>query len=199
MTMCDFDLFVIGGSAGALEPLIEIVGALPADLAIPIAVVLHLTPTHPSLVPPLLARTSVRRVREPEDKEPLQPHTIYVAAPNYHMLVERHGTIALSVDDPVNFSRPSVDVLFESAAHAFGARVVGLVLSGANADGAAGLRRIAEAGGIALVQSPASAAYPAMPAAAAQLVPAARTITPRTVGSVLARLSAVPSLVEPLS
>jgi two-component system chemotaxis response regulator CheB len=199
MTTSGFDLFVIGGSAGALEPLLEITSVIPAELEIPIAVVLHLTPSQPSLVPPLLARESARRIREAEDKEPLQPHTIYIAPPNYHMLVERTGTLALSVDDPVNFSRPSVDVLFESAADAFGARLIGLVLSGANADGAAGLRRIADAGGLALVQSVASAAYPTMPAAAAQLVPAARIITPSTIGSVLARLAALPSLAEPMS
>ncbi len=193
-----FDLIVIGGSAGALEPLLEIVGQLPAELAAPLAVVVHLRPGQPSLVPGLLADATSRAIREPEDKEPLLPHTIYVAPPNYHMLVERRRSIALSVDDPVNFSRPSIDVLFESAADAFGAGVIGLVLSGANVDGAAGLARIAGAGGIALVQHLASAAYPAMPEAAARQVPSARALAPGDVAPFLARLSAPRSVLEPL-
>lgn len=195
--MRTFDLFVIGGSAGALEPLMEILAALPATVAMPIAIVIHLRPSQPSLVPSLLARETARRVCEADDKEPLVPQTIYVAPPNYHILIERSGSIALSVDSPVNFSRPSVDVLFESAADAFGSRVIGLLLSGANADGAAGLQRIAESGGVALVQSPETAAYPAMPTAGASLVPAARALAPSEVAAFLARLSDAPSPVEP--
>jgi two-component system chemotaxis response regulator CheB len=187
--MRGIDLVVIGGSAGALEPLLAIVSALPATHTAPIAVVVHLTPTQPSLVPALLAGVSSRKVREPEDKEPLAPNTIFVAPPNYHMLVERNRTIALSVDAPIHFSRPSIDVLFESAAHAFGDGVIGVLLSGANHDGAAGLRRIADAGGIAVVQSISSAAYPAMPATAAERVPSALACTPRELLELLARFA----------
>ncbi|MBZ0231460.1 MAG: chemotaxis protein CheB, partial [Deltaproteobacteria bacterium] len=131
-------LLVVGGSAGALEPLLAIVGALPPALETPIAVLLHLSPRQPSLLPQLLGHVTSRRVREAEDKEPLAPGTIYVAPPDYHLLVERAGTLALSVDPPVNFSRPSIDVLFESAADAFGPGVAALVLSGSNHDGDAG-------------------------------------------------------------
>lgn len=191
--MRDLALLVIGGSAGALEALREVLAGLPAALSAPIAVVLHQRPTQPSLVPALLARASVRAVREPEDKEPLAPRTVYVAPPNYHMLIERGGTIALSVDDPVHFSRPSVDVLFESAAAAFGRGVVGLVLSGSNPDGAEGLHRIAAAGGVALVQDPASAAHAAMPRAAARrLGGLAHALAPREVAAFLARLAGSP-------
>ena len=183
------DIIVIGGSAGALEALLELLPTLPAELAAPIAVVLHLKPTQPSMVPELLARVCTRVVREPEDKEPIAPGTVYVAPPNYHMLLERGGTIALSVDEPVHFSRPSLDVLFESAADAFGPGVVGLVLSGSNADGAEGLQRIAAAGGVALVQAPASAAYATMPEAAARRVGGhARALAPREVAPFLSRL-----------
>ena len=187
--MTRIDLLVIGGSAGSLEPLIDILGSFDGELAIPIVVAIHQSPTQRSLVPALLARVSARNVREAEDKQPLEPYAVYVAPPNYHLLIERTKTIALSVDEPVNFSRPSIDVLFESAADAFGAHVAGLVLSGANQDGAAGLRTIHEAGGIALVQRTATAQYPAMPAAALSRVPTAHVVAPGEVVSALTRLT----------
>ena len=183
-----FDAIAIGGSAGALEPLFEILRPLPVSVACPVVVVMHVLPNQPSLLPALLQKACPQRtVREPEDKEPLEAHTIYVAPPNYHLLIERDHTLAMSVDDPVNFSRPSIDVLFESAADAFGARIAGVLLSGSNADGAAGLARIAHHGGIAIVQ--AQADYPAMPEAGRRLVPAARALTPAAIVSLLAELS----------
>ncbi|HEY0252679.1 MAG TPA: chemotaxis protein CheB, partial [Kofleriaceae bacterium] len=99
-------------------------------------------------------------------KQPLRPNEIYVAPPNYHLLIERTRSLALSVDDVVNFSRPSIDVLFESAADAYGPRCAGVILSGANDDGARGLARIATHGGKAFVQAPGTAGQPAMPTAA---------------------------------
>ncbi|HWO17431.1 MAG TPA: chemotaxis protein CheB [Kofleriaceae bacterium] len=198
------DLIVIGGSAGALEVLLELMPQLPAELLAPIAIVLHQKPTQPSLVPQLLARACSRAVREPEDKEPLARGTVYVAPPNYHMLIERGGTIALSVDEPVHFSRPSIDVLFESAADALGRGVVGLVLSGSNPDGAEGLHRIAAAGGVALVQAPATAAHAVMPEAAARRVGAlahaqAHALAPREVAPFLSRLAGQEPLPSPLT
>jgi two-component system chemotaxis response regulator CheB len=172
------DILVIGGSAGSLEPLMAILAALPADVTAAIGVVVHMLPTQPSHLTSILARQGVRRVCEPEDKQPLEPNTIYVAPPNYHMLIERSRTIALSVDEPVNYSRPSIDVLFETAADAFGKRTIGILLSGSNADGAAGLKRIADAGGIALVQKPESAAYAVMPQAALHSLPTAGIYDP---------------------
>jgi two-component system, chemotaxis family, protein-glutamate methylesterase/glutaminase len=184
------EIIVIGGSAGALEPLLDIVRALPDELAAPVAIVLHLAPRQPSQLPSLLARVTQRRVREPDDKEAVAPRTIYVAPPNYHMLIERSRRIALSVDDLVNFSRPSIDVLFESAVDAYGAGVVGLVLSGANHDGAQGLRRIADAGGASLVQTPASAAHAAMPVAALERVPSAHQLVHQDIAPFLGRILA---------
>ncbi|MGE0546275.1 MAG: chemotaxis protein CheB [Kofleriaceae bacterium] len=186
--MAKIELFIIGGSAGALEPLLEILSGLTPELTMPIAIVLHLNPSHPSLLSGLLARTCNRPVSEPDDKQPLASGAIYVAPPNYHLLVERDRTLSLSVDELVHFSRPSIDVLFESAADAFGSEVVALVLSGSNADGAEGLRRIAEAGGVALVQSEASASYPTMPAAAAARVPDAQRLAPGEVVGFISRL-----------
>lgn len=181
-------LLVIGGSAGSLEPLMAILAALPAGFTAPIAIVIHMLPTQPSHLVALLGRQSARRVVEPEDKEPLEPSTIYVAPPNYHMLIERTHAIALSVDDPVNYSRPSIDVLFESAADAYGKDTIGVLLSGSNADGAAGLKRIADAGGIAFVQKPESAAYAVMPQAALQSLPTAGAYDPSEMATAISKL-----------
>lgn len=186
-----FDLLVVGGSAGALEAVVELVGALPLSVACPIAIVLHIPPRVPSLLPSVLARATARPVREAEDKEPLAPHTIYVAPPDYHLLVERDRHVSLSVDEPVHFSRPSIDVLFESAADALGARVAALLLSGSNEDGARGLARVATAGGLALVQDPAAAAFSTMPAAGARLAPRARAVNVAEVVDLLAMMTGV--------
>src|SRR4051794_15303747 len=168
--MIDPDVIVIGGSAGALEALLAIIPALPDALLAPIVIVIHLPTGQPNLVPELLARSTRRPVLEIEDKMPLQSNTVYVAPPNYHVLIERGRTLALSVDEPVQFSRPSIDVLFESAADSCGARASGVLLSGANDDGARGLARIAQAGGRVVIQDPATAAHPVMPAAAVRLI-----------------------------
>ena len=166
MTTHPVEAIVIGGSAGSLDVLLVALPALPADFALPIAIVLHLAPTGPSLVAQVLAERCRLPVREVEDKEPIVPGTIYVAPPNYHLLIERHRAFALTVDEPVRFSRPSIDVCFASAADAYGPAVAGLLLSGANDDGVDGLARIVAAGGVALVQDPASASSPTMPQAA---------------------------------
>ncbi|MEO6774679.1 MAG: chemotaxis protein CheB [Kofleriaceae bacterium] len=162
------ELIVIGGSAGALEALLVLVPALADELIAPIVIAIHLAANQRNLVPNLLRNVTRRTVVEAEDKAPLEPRSIYIAPPNYHLLVERTGSLALSVDEVVNFSRPSIDVLFESAAEAFGTRCTGVLLSGANDDGARGLQRIADAGGRAYVQAPASASQPTMPNAGLQ-------------------------------
>lgn len=160
-------LLAIGGSAGGVEALLKLAALLPAGCAASVVVAMHLLPSRPSLLPKLLAECCALPVREAEDKEPLLPGTVYLAPPNYHLMVDNAPPqICLSVDPPVHFSRPSIDVLFESCAEAFGPRVMGLLLSGANNDGAAGLQAIARSGGITAVQSPADARVPTMPAAA---------------------------------
>ena len=181
-------LIVIGGSAGALEPLLEILRGLPLEVTAPVVVVLHLHPSHPSLIATLLQQTCPERpAREADDKTRLEPGAIHVAPPNYHLLVERGGTLSLSIDEPVLFSRPSIDVLFESAAHAFGSGVIGVLLSGSSADGAAGLAAIVAAGGSAVVQ--ADAPYPQMPEAALRLVPSAHALAAGEIAAHLARLA----------
>ncbi len=160
------DAIVIGGSSGALEALAVVLPALPAAAAVPIVIVVHLPPDRPSHLTTVLGGRTVLPVREAEDKEPLAPGVIYVGPPNYHLLIERGGTLALSADDLLHFSRPSIDVLFESAADAYGPRLTGVVLSGANADGADGLATIRRAGGLAIAQAPDQALVRTMPEAA---------------------------------
>ena len=187
--MSDLEAIVIGGSAGALEALLAIVPALPEQVSCPIVIVLHLSPAQPSLVPEILSRVCTRAVHEAEDKAPLCDHTVYVAAPNYHLLIERNRSLSLSIDEPVHHSRPAIDVLFESAADAYGPAVAGLVLSGANQDGAEGLSQIREAGGVAIIQDPATASSPAMPEAAMRRVgPSAHVVRLGDLGGFLARL-----------
>ena len=132
----------------------------------PVVVVVHLTPNRPSLLPELFTARCAARVSETEDKLPASPGTIWFAPSNYHTLLEADGTFSLSVDPPVNFSRPSIDVLFESAAEAYGSRLTAVVLTGANDDGARGARSIRQRGGLVVVQDPESAEAKEMPRAA---------------------------------
>jgi two-component system chemotaxis response regulator CheB len=160
------DAIVIGASAGGVEALSAVLCALPAGLRATVFVVLHLPREGPSLLVDIFSPRCSLPVREVRDKEPVSGGTIYVAAPDYHLLLDEGPRLALSVDDPVNYSRPSIDVLFESAADVYGDRLMGIILSGGNDDGAAGLRSVQRNGGIAVVQDPASAQVPVMPAAA---------------------------------
>ncbi len=165
---------VIGASAGGVQALSIILDDLPADFDLPILVVVHVPPRKPSALVDLFARKSRLAVKEAEDKEPIAPGTIYFAPPDYHLLVESEGTLSLSSDELVNHSRPAIDILFETAADAFGPALVGIVLTGANNDGAHGLQMVGEAGGTALVQDPATAEVATMPAAALAACPTAR-------------------------
>jgi len=161
-----YDIIVFGSSAGGYSALAEVLPQLPVDLPQAVVVAQHLHPGSGEYMVEYLSRRCRMPVREPEDKEPVLPGVIAVAAAQYHLLIERDRTFAFSVDDKVNFSRPSIDVLFESVAAVYGPRAVGVVLTGANADGAAGLRAIKAAGGLAVVQDPASAETPFMPRSA---------------------------------
>jgi len=160
------EAIVIGGSAGAFSALKVLVPALPPALAVPVLVVIHLPPDRPSAIAEVFQQEALRRVKEADDKEPLVAGTVYFAPPAYHLLIETDRTLSLSADDPVHHSRPSIDVLFESAADAFGGGLLAVVLSGANEDGARGLKAVVDAGGQAIVQDPADAEHPLMPTAA---------------------------------
>lgn len=156
---------VIGASAGAVEALGTLLPALPSDSKLPFLVVVHIPSYRPSLLVEIFARKCALPVRQPFDKVPVEPG-IWFAAPDYHLLVERDRTFSVSLDEPVNFSRPSIDVLFESAAHVYGRNLVAVVLTGASRDGARGARQVRDVGGVVLVQDPADAEVDIMPKAA---------------------------------
>lgn len=160
------DAIVIGGSAGALEVLMGLLPILPAGLRACVLIVLHVPRNKPSLLVDLFAPRCALPVSEACDGAPLAPGTVVVAPPDYHVLVDTGPRISLSIDAPVHYSRPSIDVLFESAADTFGPHLVGMLLSGANADGARGMAAIERCGGMTMVQAPHSALVPVMPLAA---------------------------------
>ena len=179
---------VIGASAGGVEALTELFATLPASFALPIVLVMHLPPASESLLVEVLGRRCPLPLQEGSDKEPIRGGRVYVAPPGYHLLVERDRSLALSVDPPVNYSRPSIDVFFESAAHAYRGRLLGIVLTGANEDGARGLAAIRACGGAAWVQDPATAMARAMPAGAIARAGADRILNLQEMAAALAAL-----------
>lgn len=164
--MSRIDLIVAGTSLGGLAALSTLLRELPADFGPPIAIVQHRSAGDEGLLQRLLQATSRLPVLEPDDKTPIRRGCVYVAPPDYHLLVEGAGRFALSTDRPVVSARPSIDVLFETAAAVYGCAAAGVVLTGASADGAAGLAAIRRAGGLAIVQDPETAEAPTMPASA---------------------------------
>lgn len=177
MSFSETQAVVIGTSAGAFDALSAILTSLPITFRLPVMVVVHLPPEKRSLMAELFRHKSTLSVEEAEDKQPLYSGTIYFAPPDYHMLVERDYTLSLSKDAPVLYSRPSIDVLFESASDIFGSALLGIVLTGGNEDGAKGLQSIKAAGGKALVQDPKSAFVPTMPEAAIRSCPDAEILS----------------------
>lgn len=184
------EAIVIGGSAGGLDALSQILPALPPAFALPIALVLHVHPRKPSHLAQVLSARCALPVKEAEDKEPLSAGTLYFAPPNYHLLVEQRRSFSLSVDDPVFFSRPAIDVLFESAADAFGPALAGVLLSGGSEDGARGIAQIQRSGGLTIVQAPGTASVPVMPNAALRLCAVRHVLPLSEIGPFLARLPA---------
>jgi two-component system, chemotaxis family, protein-glutamate methylesterase/glutaminase len=184
-----YKAILMGGSAGGLEALEIILSALPSDFVMPVLVVQHLHASDGGSFSKHLARTIHLLVVEPCDKERIEQGRIYTAPANYHMLVERDGTIALSVDERINWSRPSIDVLFESAATAWGAGLVAVILSGASADGARGMQAVKMAAGLTIAQEPASAKHPVMPQAAIDIGAVDQVLRPAEIGQLLAELS----------
>ena len=161
-----YEAVVIGVSAGGIEALKAILSPLPASFPLPIAIVQHRDARSDSFLAEYLGRLSGLAVSEAEDKEPICPGHAYLAPAGYHLLIESDRSFSLSVDPRVNYSCPSIDVLFESAADAFADSLIGIVLTGANADGARGLKTIKSRGGLAIVQNPETAQAAAMPRAA---------------------------------
>ena len=157
---------VIGASAGGWNALKTILGVLPEDFPLAIMVVMHRHPHSDDYLEKSLDNDCAVRVKQADEKESIISGTVYFAPPNYHLLIEDIHTLSLSVAGPVNYSRPSIDVLFESAAYVYGDTLAGLILTGANNDGAGGLKKIKDMGGLVLVQDPETAEASAMPRAA---------------------------------
>jgi len=185
MTGSSPEAIVIGGSAGALDALSIVLPALPAGFAIPIAIVVHLPANRPSLLAEVLGSRCALRVREVEDKEPVAAATVYVAPPDYHLLIERQRTFALSIDAPIHYSRPAIDVLFESAAAVYRERLLAVLLAGANEDGARGVHRVKAMGGTVVVQEPRSTHAREMPSAALRSASVDRVLTPTGIAEFL--------------
>lgn len=155
-------LLVIGGSAGSLEVVLQVVSRL-AKLHVPIVLVMHRKNTNDNLLADLLSGKTTSKVHEIEDKEHIQNNCIYLAPPDYHVLFEKNNTCSLDASEKVNYSRPSIDIAFESAALVYGATLVCILLSGANADGIEGLKKVKKRGGMLVVQNPKTAIVPYMP------------------------------------
>ncbi len=182
-----YQLVTIGCSMGGMQALQTIFQALPADFPLPITVVQHRYKTSNEGLPQFLRRHSKLNVVDTTDKEWLKPGTVYLAPANYHLLVER-GELSLSVDEKVEYSRPSIDVMFESAADAYGSGVIGVVLTGANSDGARGAVRIKKRGGFVIAQDPKTAESPAMPQAAVDATRVDRILPLDRIGPFLVEL-----------
>lgn len=181
-------LVVAGASLGGLQALRALLAALPADFPAALAIVQHRAMEESGELAMLLGERCALPVGFPLDKEPILAGRVYIAPPNYHLLVEGDH-FAYTLDAPENYARPSIDVLFESAADSRGAGVTGIVLTGTGQDGARGLAAIHGRGGLVLVQSPGEASAPEMPLAALAAVPAARQLTLREMGAWLAGMA----------
>jgi two-component system chemotaxis response regulator CheB len=182
-------IITIGASAGGIEALKSLVHGLPADLPVPIFVVLHLSADSPGLMPTILSRAGTLVAKHPVEGEAMAPARIYVAPPDQHMLVDPAGRIRLSRGPKENRFRPAIDPLFRSAAHAFGSRVVGVVLTGALDDGTAGLWAIKRHGGMAVVQDPKDAFVPSMPLSALRYVDVDHCVPLSGIGPLLTHLA----------
>jgi len=157
------EMVVIGGSAGGVDALVGLVPALPAGFTPAVTCILHVPPDRESRLAELFAMRTALPVREAQDKEPIQPGTVYFAGSGYHLSIEQDRSFSLSCEPPVQFARPAIDILMESAADVYGPALAGILLTGANFDGAEGMCRIRERGGLTIVQDPDEAQARSMP------------------------------------
>jgi two-component system, chemotaxis family, protein-glutamate methylesterase/glutaminase len=171
-----YSIVAVGTSWGGLSAMTKLLGSLPEDFPIPIVVVQHRGKDSDRLLVQLLQDATGLKVCEIEDKDVLSAGTVHVAPADYHVLVES-GYLSLTLEEPVRFSRPSIDVMFTSAADAYGPATIGVILTGANEDGAMGLADIVKRGGTALIQDPKTAEIKIMPGAALQAAPTAEVLS----------------------
>jgi two-component system chemotaxis response regulator CheB len=162
----DFDIVALAASAGGLTALIEVLSDLPINFRVPIVVVQHLDPRHPSLMAEILGRRTPLKVVQAKQGDKLIPGVVYIAPPNNHLLVNSDGTASLSQSEMVHFLRPSADLLFESVAASYKERTIAVVLTGTGSDGAMGVEAIKKMGGTVIVQDDKSAEFAGMPSSA---------------------------------
>lgn len=179
---------VIGVSTGGVAALKLVLGALPVDFPVPVLVTTHITPDADDGLAVLLNTLCAIRVKEADEQESISSGNVYLAPANYHLLVERNEKLSLSIDPPVNFARPSVDVLFDSAAEIYGAALIGVIMTGAGNDGSKGLLNIQNKGGLTIVQNPADAEMDSMPKSALQLLKADYVLSLNEIPGLLMRL-----------
>lgn len=182
-------MIVMGGSAGSMTVLSGLLPIFPADYPLPVVIVQHLHPQQDGYYIEHFQAKCRMNVKEADEKESIRPGTIYFAPPNYHLLIEQERTFSLSIDEKVNYTRPSIDVLFESAADVYGARLIGVILTGANQDGACGLKLIKQRGGLAMVQDPRTAESAYMPQSAIEMSPVDYVLPVREIGELLLKIA----------
>lgn len=187
------EVIAIGGSAGSLPVVMAILKALPRKFNYSVILVIHRLKNVSSEMERILADGSDQQIREPEDKEPIKPGVVYLAPQNYHLQIEADRTFSLDYSELVNYSRPSIDVTFECVATVFKENVVGVLLSGANADGAAGLDMIIRKGGVGIVQDPASAEYKLMPQSALQKNKSISSRSPEDIIDYISSIASTPN------
>jgi len=161
-----YEAIVIGTSSGGMNALKFLFSALPVDFSIPIIIVQHISPRSENQWIKLLNNNSKLYLKEADEKEKIEHGKVYIAPPNYHLMIEQNKTFSLTIDERVNYSRPSIDVLFESAAEAYKNKLIGVILTGSNSDGTKGIKRIKEYGGLTIAQDPETAESSYMPASA---------------------------------
>lgn len=159
----------VGASAGGIEAMMQLFATLPAEYPLPLICVLHMPDHHGSQLTEVLQKWTRMKVQDAEDKAPIMAGRIYFAPAGYHLLIEEGPMFALSCEKPVNYSRPSIDLMMETAADAYGEELLGILLTGANQDGARGMKTIKDHGGMTVVQAPEEAKTRVMPMAAIQL------------------------------
>jgi len=184
-----YDIVVIGASVGGLEAVSQLLAQLPSDFALPVVIAQHRAPAPDGDIAAIWQRVTALHVADAEDKAPIEPGRVYVAPADYHLLVESRDGFALSTDPPVLWARPSIDVLFESASDVYGDKVIGVILTGASADGSQGLKAVRARGGCALVQDPLTAECAVMPQAAIGAAGVNHVLPVQDLGRIVAALA----------
>ena len=180
---------VIGTSAGGMEALAQIIPKLPANFPVPIIIVQHISPHSENYITVYLNKLSKLKVKEADEKEVVKAGTVYLAPPNYHLLIELDKTLSLATSERVSYARPSIDILFETAAEAYGRWLIGVLLTGANHDGAKGLLKIHNFGGVTIVQNPATAEVNMMPQSALKLFRPTKILDLENIADYLVRIT----------